>query len=37
MIVNKIIIVSIIIMVHNIGIICGIKEYYLHNNFKLTI
>lgn len=29
--------VRLIIIVHNIGIICGIKEYYLHNNFKLTI
>lgn len=36
MIVNKIPIVNLIIMIHNIGIICGIKEYYFYNNFKLT-
>lgn len=35
--VNKILIVNLIIKIQNIGIICGIKEYYLHNNFKLTI
>lgn len=36
-VINKIMIVKIIIINHNIGIICGIKEYYFHNNFKLTI
>lgn len=35
--ISKIIIVYLSIAIHNIGIICGIKEYYIHNNFKLTI
>lgn len=39
----KIIVIKSILMVnksirlHSIGIICGIKEYYIYNNFKLTI